>query len=214
MVESLQIERAETQVNKRGRWSQDEDTALRHGVELFGEKQWRKVAQLVPGRLPIQCLHRWCKILKPGLVKGAWSAEEDSLLRAWVECMGPCKWADCASTIKGRTGKQCRERWTNAISPDIKKGGWSEEEDRLIFELYANLGPKWTDIAKNLPGRTENSIKNRFYSCTRRRKQTYCDVDFLLNLTQLPIESPESQASTVCDDMSLTSLLETHSLSL
>jgi hypothetical protein len=152
-------------------------------VELQGEKKWRMVAQLVTGRSPIQCLHRWCKILKPGLVKGAWNESEDALLRLWVERMGPCKWAECALTIQGRTGKQCRERWTNAISPDIKKGGWTEEEDQAIFELYATLGPKWTDIAKNLPGRTENSIKNRFYSCARKRKAAYYDVDFLLNLT-------------------------------
>lgn len=171
MVESLQ-----------GRWSPVEDAALRQAVELQGEKRWRSVAQLVPGRSPIQCLHRWCKILKPGLVKGPWNESEDALLRIWIERMGPCKWADCALTIKGRTGKQCRERWTNSISPHIKKGEWRDEEDQLIFELYSAMGPKWTNIAKQLPGRTENSIKNRFYSCKRKSKASYYDVDFLLNI--------------------------------
>jgi hypothetical protein len=183
MVESLQIPRQIPRPCKHGKWSIDEDAALRQGVALYGEKQWRLVAQLVAGRLPIQCLHRWSKILKPGLVKGPWSEAEDALLRLWVGRKGPCKWADCAVTIQGRTGKQCRERWTNAISPDIKKGGWSKEDDAVIFEMYAAMGPRWTDIAKQLPGRTENSIKNRFYSISRRMKPADFDVDSLLNLT-------------------------------
>ena len=182
MVESPRIQSTDSQSIKRGKWSAAEDAVLSQAVALHGEKQWRQIAHLVSSRLPIQCLHRWCKILKPGLVKGAWSEREDRLLRGWVERMGPCKWADCALTIEGRTGKQCRERWMNALSPDIKKGGWSEEEDRLIFELYSAVGPKWTDIARRLPGRTENSTKNRFYSCTRKGKEIY-DVDFLLNLS-------------------------------
>lgn len=186
MVKVLQIQVPERQSSKQGKWSPAEDAALRQAVELYGEKQWRHVAHLVTGRLPIQCLHRWCKILKPGLVKGTWNEREDELLRIWVERSGPCKWADCALTIQGRTGKQCRERWTNALSPGIKKGGWSEEEDRVIFDLHATLGPKWTVISSHLPGRTENSIKNRFYSYSRKGKSANCDVDFLLNLTEAP----------------------------
>ena len=195
MVEPLQISSLSTRPYKHGKWSIEEDAALRDGVALYGEKQWRNVAQVVAGRLPIQCLHRWCKILKPGLVKGPWNESEDALLRLWVERQGPCKWADCAVTIQGRTGKQCRERWTNAISPDIKKGGWSEAEDSVIFEMYATLGPKWTDISRKLPGRTENSIKNRFYSFTRRAKSTPFDVDSLLNLASPSSEMPLSESS-------------------
>ena len=183
MDKSLKLQASVGESCKQGRWSPAEDAALRYAVEQQGEKKWRKVAQLVTGRSAIQCLHRWCKILKPGLVKGAWNEDEDALLRLWIERIGPCKWAECALTIQGRTGKQCRERWTNSISPDIKKGGWNEEEDQVIFELYAAMGPKWTDIAKHLPGRTENSIKNRFYSCKRKRQAAFYDVDFLLNLT-------------------------------
>jgi hypothetical protein len=165
---------ASDQPSKRGKWSPEEDAALRKGVELFGDKQWKSVAQLVEGRLPIQCMHRWSDILKPGIRKGPWDENEDNLLRAWVEAKGPCKWSECAATIASRTGKQCRERWSNALAAGIKLGEWSLEEDRLLFEMYFTVGAKWTDIARKLPGRTENSIKNRFYSLHRQKK----DVSF------------------------------------
>lgn len=78
---------------KHGKWSETEDELLRKAVAYYGEKQWRLISNHVPGRTPIQCLHRWSKILKPGLVKGPWSAQEDKLLRDWVEQEGPCKWS-------------------------------------------------------------------------------------------------------------------------
>jgi hypothetical protein len=62
---------------KRGKWIDEEDESLRRAVEYYGEKHWRLVSHHVPGRTPIQCLHRWSKILRPGLVKGPWSLAED-----------------------------------------------------------------------------------------------------------------------------------------
>jgi len=155
---------------KHGRWTKEEDELLRLAIRQHGEKHWRLIAENIPGRTPIQCLHRWSKILKPGLVKGPWSTTEDKLLKEWVDDEGPTKWSNCAARIPGRSGKQCRERWHNTLNPDVKKGEWTTEEDRVIFELQSSIGPKWTEIATNLPGRTENSIKNRFYSTVRRMK--------------------------------------------
>lgn len=153
---------------KIGKWTQDEDELLRKYVPLFGEKQWRKISVHIPGRTSIQCLHRWTKILKPGLVKGPWTAEEDQKLITWVQTEGPTKWAQCANFINGRSGKQCRERWFNNLNPNVKKGNWAKEEDELIFELYKRYGSSWSKIAKYIPGRTENAIKNRFYSTLRK----------------------------------------------
>ncbi|CAG9317666.1 unnamed protein product [Blepharisma stoltei] len=155
---------------KHGKWSPEEDEALRAAVNYYGEKQWRLIADHVEGRTPIQCLHRWSKILKPGLVKGPWSAQEDKQLREWIEKEGPTGWSNCAQRIPGRSGKQCRERWFNILNPAVKKGNWTAEDDGKIFQMYKLYGPKWTLIAKSLPGRTENSIKNRFYSTTRKMK--------------------------------------------
>ena len=155
---------------KKGRWTKDEDELLRKAVDELGEKQWRAVSQRVPGRTTIQCLHRWNKILKPGLVKGPWSPMEDNALLEWVRIEGPTKWTLCSERIPGRSGKQCRERWFNTLDPDVKKGDWQESEDKIIFRMYHKVGPKWTEMTKFLPGRTENSIKNRFYSTIRKAK--------------------------------------------
>ncbi len=119
-------------------------------------------------RSSIQCLNRWSKILKPGLIKGPWTVVEDQKLSDWVKINGPYNWAKCSNFIEGRSGKQCRERWFNSLSPGIKKGNWSAKEDYQIFQLYNQYGSKWAKIASYLNGRTENSIKNRFYSTLRR----------------------------------------------
>jgi len=153
---------------KVGKWTSEEDELLRKYVSMYSEKQWKKVSEHIPGRAPIQCLHRWTKILKPGLVKGPWTQEEDQKLIAWVEKEGPGKWAQAANLIPGRSGKQCRERWFNNLNPDVRKGNWTKAEDELIFQLYQKYGSSWSKIAKYVPGRTENSIKNRFYSTLRK----------------------------------------------
>eukprot|EP00966_Prymnesium_polylepis_P082641 1913572-Prymnesium_polylepis.1 len=73
--------------------------------------------------------------------------------------------------MTGRVGKQCRERWFNHLCPAVKKGEWTEEEDRLIAEGVAELGTRWSEIVKRLPGRTDNAIKNRFNSNQRRQQR-------------------------------------------
>lgn len=160
-----------TEESKRGKWTKLEDENLRLAVEAFGEKKWTRISERVPTRTPLQCLHRWMKILKPGLVKGPWSSQEDEQLRDWVQRFGPTNWSQCAESIAGRSGKQCRERWDNALNPALKKGEWTEQEDELILKNFEEKGAKWTEIAQLLPGRSVNSIKNRFYS-TLRRSQT------------------------------------------
>ena len=137
-------------------------------VQYYEGKNWKKIAYHIKGRSAIQCLHRWTKILRPGIVKGTWSIDEDRKLIEWVKLEGPIKWSSCAEYIKGRNGKQCRERWFNTLSPNVVKGNWTDEEDYNIFYLYDKYGSKWTQIAVYFEGRTENSVKNRFYSTLRR----------------------------------------------
>jgi len=162
------LQRSSQDERKKGKWTKEEDEILERVVLTYGQKSWKKVSEYVKGRTPIQCLHRWTKILKPGLIKGPWTIEQDRKLLDWVKREGPGQWSQCAEFITGRSGKQCRERWFNTLNPDVKKGNWTPEEDFIIFDSYRQFGSHWTKIAEKLPGRTENSIKNRFYSTLRR----------------------------------------------
>ncbi|XP_010483493.1 PREDICTED: transcription factor MYB39-like [Camelina sativa] len=105
------------------------------------------------------------------LIKGQWTADEDRKLIRLVRQHGERKWAMISEKIEGRAGKQCRERWHNHLRPDIKKDGWSEEEERVLVESHMRIGNKWAEIAKLIPGRTENSIKNH-WNATKRRQNS------------------------------------------
>jgi len=47
----------------------------------------------------------------------------------------------------------------------VKRSDWTLEEDALIRDLHARIGPRWAEMAKHLPGRPDNSIKNYWNAC-------------------------------------------------
>ncbi|CBI39679.3 unnamed protein product, partial [Vitis vinifera] len=107
---------------------------------------------------------------KQKLRKGLWSPEEDEKLLMHITKYGHGCWSSVPK-LAGlqRCGKSCRLRWINYLRPDLKRGAFSQQEESLIIELHAVLGNRWSQIAAQLPGRTDNEIKNLWNSCIKKK---------------------------------------------
>nr|WJZ68972.1 MYBSG6-1 [Gorteria diffusa] len=104
------------------------------------------------------------------LRKGAWTAQEDRLLKNCIEKYGEGKWHLVPlKTGLNRCRKSCRLRWLNYLSPNIKRGDFREDEVDLILRLHKLLGNRWSLIAGRIPGRTANDVKNYWNTHIRSR---------------------------------------------
>ncbi|XP_010917172.1 transcription factor MYB1-like [Elaeis guineensis] len=109
---------------------------------------------------------------KEDINRGAWTAEEDRILKAYIKANGEGRWRSLPKKAGlKRCGKSCRLRWLNYLRPDIKRGNITCEEEDLIIRLHKLLGNKWSLIAGRLPGRTDNEIKNYWNTCLKKKVQ-------------------------------------------
>ncbi|XP_009620176.1 transcription factor MYB92-like [Nicotiana tabacum] len=121
------------------------------------------------------------------LKKGQWTAEEDEKLMEYIQENGQGNWQLVPKRAGlNRCGKSCRLRWTNYLRPDIKRGGFSEEEEQMIINFHSVLGNRWSRIAAHLPVRTDNEIKN-FWNTHLKKKLLKSGID---PVTHQPITDP------------------------
>jgi hypothetical protein len=158
------------------KWSTEEQELLKKLVEQYKDTapRWNEIAANFHDHNAIECLTKWQTLTNPPVIKGkgSWTAEEDQILREKRSLYGR-KWAKIAAHLPGRQGKQCRERFVNHLDSELKKGEWTDDEEAILIAMHEHHGNRWANISKQLPGRSDNDVKNHWYSTIQRKFQQH-----------------------------------------
>ena len=155
----------------KGPWTPEEDERLLQAVGVHGTENWPEIAKEIPGRTARRCRGHWNECLDPNLKKGPWTPEEDERLLQAVGVHGTENWPEIANKIPGRTPRQCRGHWNACLNPNLNKKEWTPEEDELLIEKQREFRNKWNVIATYFPGRTNNSVKNRYNHLKKKERE-------------------------------------------
>jgi hypothetical protein len=161
---------------KTDNWTRDEDRLLLSLAQQYKGHNWIEIAKGLhetklqnPNsendgtyRTPLHCFRRYQRSLNVNMMRSKWTEEEDEMLKKAVEQFGERNWQQVANCLEGRAGQQCLHRWMKTLSPHIKRGRWTIEEDkRLIMGVHA-YGKSWITIHEHIPGRTDVQCRERW----------------------------------------------------
>lgn len=165
-------------------WSKEEERNLIQAVREMSVGNWEAVSRQLHERTPAQCQRHWENRLSPDIKRGQWTDQEDDALISLVDretAKGfgilEIPFDDMKLVIPGRTLKQIRERWRSNLDPSIIRGEWTLYEDETIVRMHDVQGWGWAQIARELPGRTEHSVKTRHRSMERAQKRPWTDKE-------------------------------------
>ncbi|KAJ9141518.1 hypothetical protein P3X46_032045 [Hevea brasiliensis] len=147
------------------KWTAEEDKKLLFIVQEKGMTNWLDIAaSLGKNRTPFQCLVRFQRSLNAHIIKREWTKEEDAQLRIAVGTYGEHDWQSVASTLEGRTGTQCSNRWKKSIHPgNGRKGKWTLDERKRLKVAVMLFGPRnWNKIARFVSERTAPQCRERW----------------------------------------------------
>ena len=162
---------------KKDVWTPEEDKQLIHCMEIHGDKSWRYISKIMMKSM-IKCHKRFLELSnQTDVLKTRWTEEEDAILKEYVLANGAKNWSKIASKLPGRIAKQCRERWHNKLNPGIVVKAWTVEEDNLILKLIYEKGTRWSEISREMEGRTSNAIKNHYNQNLKKRVSPGCFLE-------------------------------------